>query len=408
VLQSFGALPTEERARAMTGQDYLWCAVHLLLDEEEVLDALCPACRAQAEAARCPVCGAREGTCACGKPAVLTDTPDECPAHSILLSDGSMIPARGEGGEEIRIPYYVPRDFPIVIRRNTSADKQLFGQSDCEFLRPQQQQINKVESRIMQKLMRSGITPLMPEDATVTLNNAVFGQVIRLRPGESAASYGTVDTTPDISQDIAQAERLYEHAKRIVGISDAYQGLDSAASESGYSRQIRIRQAAGRLESKRRMKYTAYAALDRLIFRHYLAYADEPRLVSYTDCFGVRHQSTFNRYDFLECDPVTGVYRYDDGYLFSVDLSGGPEQQREEMWEKNLKNLQAGTLGDPADPATLLRYWQNQERSHYPFARENVEYFLEMIEKRENTPHEGNQDRQACDLRTTDPGAETA
>lgn len=58
MLQSLGALPTEERARAMTGQDYLWCAVHLLLDEEEVLDALCPTCRAQAEAARCPVCGA--------------------------------------------------------------------------------------------------------------------------------------------------------------------------------------------------------------------------------------------------------------------------------------------------------------------------------------------------------------
>ncbi len=58
MLHSFGALPTEARARAMTGQDYLWCAVHLLLDEEEVLDALCPTCRAQAEAARCPVCGA--------------------------------------------------------------------------------------------------------------------------------------------------------------------------------------------------------------------------------------------------------------------------------------------------------------------------------------------------------------
>ena len=53
------------------------------------------------------------------------------------------------------------------------------------------------------------------------------------------------------------------------------------------------------------------------------------------------------------------------------------------MWEKNLKNLQAGTLGDPADPATLLRYWQNQERAHYPFARENVTYFFDMIKRKE-------------------------
>ena len=342
----------------------------------------------------CRRCAQPIHLCTCETPApVLRDAEEEILTHDILLADGTVIPAKTpvlfpENGGEVRevptrIPYYRPKSFPIVIRRNTSCPEQLLGQSDCEFIRPEQQQINKVESRIMQKLMRSGITPLVPEDATVTLNNAVFGQAIRLRPGESAANYGTVDTTPDISQDIAQAERLYEHAKRIIGISDAYQGLDTASAESGYSRQIRIQQAAGRLESKRRMKYTAYAEIDRLIFSYYLAYADEPRRLTYTDCFGVRHPSTFNRYDFLEYDPATGKYTYDDGYLFSVDLSGGPEQQREEMWEKNLKNLQAGTLGDPSDPATLLRYWQNQERAHYPFARENVAYFLDRIKRKE-------------------------
>jgi len=41
----------------MTGRDYLWCALNLLLDQEEALDVLCPACRAEAERARCPVCG---------------------------------------------------------------------------------------------------------------------------------------------------------------------------------------------------------------------------------------------------------------------------------------------------------------------------------------------------------------
>lgn len=346
--------------------------------------------------AYCPRCGAAAHLCRCGAGTrALRDVTEEVLTHDVLLGDGSVIPAKtplffGENGEVTEVgthvPYYLPKHFPIVIRRNTSCAGQLLGQSDCAFIRPQQQAINKVESRIMQKLMRSGVTPLVPEDATVTLNNAVFGQVIRLRPGESAADYGTVDTTPDISQDIAEAERLYLQAKRIVGISDAYQGLDTTAAESGYSRQIRIRQAAGRLESKRRMKYLAYAAIDRLIFEHYLAYADEPRCITYTDCFGVRHPATFHRYDFLEFDPASGTYTYDDGYLFSVDLSGGPEQQREEMWEKNLKNLQAGTLGDPADPATLLRYWQNQERAHYPFARENVVYFLDRI-KREEGQH---------------------
>ena len=41
----------------MTHRDYLWCAVNLVLDGEEDLSRLCPACRAEAESGRCPVCG---------------------------------------------------------------------------------------------------------------------------------------------------------------------------------------------------------------------------------------------------------------------------------------------------------------------------------------------------------------
>lgn len=338
----------------------------------------------------CRTCGRPRGSCRCEHPDFATgEQMWEYPEKDILLSDGRVIPALSllpgdvaDGKEgagcgrfcRTRLPYYVPKEFPIVIRRNTSCDRQLLGQSDCEFLRPFQQQINKVESRILQKLMRSAITPVMPEDAQITLSNRVFGQVIKLRPGESAADYGTVDTTPDISRDIAQAERLYVHAKRLIGISDAFVGLDNVEI-SGYSRQLQLNQSAGRLESKRRMKYSAYADIDRLIFMYYLAYADEPRCVTYKDETGRVQNVSFNRYDFLEYDPERGEYVYDDGYLFSVDLNGTLETQRDLMWQKNLENLQAGTLGDPTDPATLLRYWQSQERVHYPFARENVEYF---------------------------------
>lgn len=43
----------------MTDRDYLLCALHLILDEEERLEMLCPACRARTEEERCPVCGER-------------------------------------------------------------------------------------------------------------------------------------------------------------------------------------------------------------------------------------------------------------------------------------------------------------------------------------------------------------
>ena len=41
----------------MQDSDYLWCLVNTLLDREEELDRLCPACRTAAEVKSCPNCG---------------------------------------------------------------------------------------------------------------------------------------------------------------------------------------------------------------------------------------------------------------------------------------------------------------------------------------------------------------
>ncbi len=336
----------------------------------------------------CPVCGGEWGGCDCTAAPVLGEIKRETLSRELELASGIRIPASSpitrDGKivmERTSIPYYVPRSFPIVIRKNTSGEGALLGQSDCEYIRPQQQAINKIESRILKKLLRAGVTPIVPEDASVSINNSVFGQVIKMKPGESAAQYGKVDTTPDVSQDIAEAERLYDQAKRVIGISDAYQGIDNFHGESGVARQLRISQASGRLESKKKMKHTAYAELDRIIFTLYLAFADEPRRLSYKDAYGRVHSAEFNRYDFIEYDVRRNEYYYDDDYLFGVDLNGGNEYGREALWERNLENLRSGTLGDPKSATTLLRYWQCQERAHYPYARENVEYFKCEVER---------------------------
>ena len=42
----------------MTDRDYLWCALNLVLDQEEELAQLCPECRNRAGRELCPVCGA--------------------------------------------------------------------------------------------------------------------------------------------------------------------------------------------------------------------------------------------------------------------------------------------------------------------------------------------------------------
>ena len=67
MLRTFQALPTEARAREMTDREYLWCALNLMLDDEEELSRLCPACRSRAAEELCPVCGAPAAAAAAGE-----------------------------------------------------------------------------------------------------------------------------------------------------------------------------------------------------------------------------------------------------------------------------------------------------------------------------------------------------
>lgn len=309
----------------------------------------------------------------------------ETQKRQVLEADGSMALEDAGGGfaplmvdvqvpkmEKTKLPFYTPNILPVVIRKNTSEEDSLLGQSDCEFIRPQQQAINKVESRIIMKLMRSSVTPVIPEDASIMLTNQIFGQVIKMRPGQSASQFGVVDTTPSIQQDIAEAERLYDHAKRILGITDSYQGQYDSSAQSGRAKQLQIQQAAGRLDSKRQMKNAAYAEIDQIIFQYYLAYADEPRPATYRDAQGNLQNYIFNRYDFIERDEA-GEYYYNDQYLFRTDATIDIEKSRELLWQENRQNFQSGAYGDPSLSQTQLIFWQNMEKAHYPWANDNVE-----------------------------------
>ena len=305
----------------------------------------------------------------------------------VVLDDvgGIMLPAAIDVEvpkmEPTKLPFYRPTLFPIVIRKNTSQEDSLLGQSDCEFIRPQQQAINKLESRILKKMMSAGVYPVVPKDFDMELDETIFERVFRASP-ENYKMFGRVDLSVDISRDVAAADRMYDQAKRILGITDSFQGQYDSSAQSGRAKQLQIQQAAGRLSSKRQMKNAAYAEIDKIIFQYYLAYADEPRPAAYRDSFGKIQNRFFNRYDFIERDE-SGEYYYNDEYLFSTDATIDLENSRELLWQENRQNYQTGAYGDPALPQTQLLFWLNMESAHYPFAHDNVERLREEIKQME-------------------------
>lgn len=275
-----------------------------------------------------------------------------------------------------RIPRYKPDIYPIVIRKNVSSWGKALGDSDIDKIMDQQNMIKKCDSRIQEKLDKGGSILTRGEKTEVSKTDEQLREVILESPQELTL-FGIHNLQVDTSQDQAIAEANYEQARRILGITDSFQGRPDRTATSGTAKQIAVAQSAGRLESKRIMKNAMYADLYAVMFRFLLAYSDEPRSVRHNNIDGSTTYSEFNKYDYLAQDAAGEWYWLDD-FLFSVDNTSSLAGNRESMWQEIRMNLQTGAFGDPSDPETLIMFWEMMAGQHYPGAAE----IRERLEKK--------------------------
>ena len=275
-----------------------------------------------------------------------------------------------------RIPRYKPDIYPLVIRKNVSSWGKALGDSDVDKIMDQQNMIKKCDSRIQEKLDKGGSILTRGEKTEVSKTDEQLREVILESPQELTL-FGIHNLQVDTSQDQAIAEANYEQARRILGITDSFQGRPDRTATSGTAKQIAVAQSAGRLESKRIMKNAMYADLYAVMFRFLLAYSDEPRSVRHNNIDGSTTYSEFNKYDYLAQDAAGEWYWLDD-FLFSVDNTSSLAGNRESMWQEIRMNLQTGAFGDPNDPETLILFWEMMAGQHYPGAAE----IRERLEKK--------------------------
>lgn len=312
----------------------------------------------------------------------------------ILRRDGSIIPAKrpagsvqvrldekGEArfedvsGKPTRIPCYLPRRYPLVLRQNVSRSGHLLGASDVDCIADQQETVKKLGSKLGEKLLKGGSYVTLPRGVDIELTDREL-KVIRLDSPAQKALIDVLTVQPDVSRDLALLRENYEWARSTLGITDSYQGKADSTATSAVAKQFSAAQASGRLESKRRMKNEAYRELFRLMFEYLLAYADEPIPVPTVDEQGRSGYTTFDRYDFLKQDEA-GEWYWNDAFLFDVDATGGLAQNREAMWKKLDEKFAAGALGDRSRTETLLRYWTLLEQHQFPGAK-TVKKLLEQ------------------------------
>ncbi len=309
------------------------------------------------------------------------------PIHTQM---GNEIPGEYMGYDEngqpamvpTKIPFYRPNVYPLVLQRSVSVYGQLLGNSDVDAIQDQQNTTNRIEKKIIDRLLKAGTRVTLPSRTDLRMDPE-DGERWYLKNPADKQMIGVYEFTGNLQYELAYLSQVYEEARQILGITDAYQGRRDPTATSGKAKEYSAAMSAGRLESKRIMKQAAYAKMFELMFKFQLAYADEPWPVTYKDSKGQTQYTEFNRYDFLKKDE-NGEYYWNDLFLFSCDTSAPLASNREAMWEETRMNLQSGAFGDPTSTETLILFWSKMELLHYPGAGE-TKSFLEERLNREQT-----------------------
>ncbi len=361
---------------------------------------------------RCATCGEAEplggkGKGVCRRCGGTQWTDEESDYEEIWFpvqrTDGTMIPGahleevetdvpvQGEDGSvtwekrpmpdyvPTKIPRYKPNIYPVLLQRNVSVYGQLLGDSDVDKIADQQNTANRIEAKIVDKLVKAGSYLILPADASIPADSTEL-KLIRPEGPADANMIRVVNLEGDISQDLTYLAQVYEEARQIIGITDSFQGRKDTTATSGKAKEFSANQAAGRLESKRVMKNAAYAALFEAMFKFKLAYADEARPVTSHDATGDTVYEEFNRFDFLEQDE-NGEWYWNDQFLFSCDTSAPLANNREAMWQETMQLFQSGAFGDPTDLRTLILVWTKMELLHHPGAADTKKALEERLEQ---------------------------
>lgn len=344
---------------------FVWCDDYTLEDLDDYqarITRKCKECGYVTEEKECPVCGSKK----------FEKTEDKIQEIRIpIMQENGIDPTTGnpleiEADKVIQIDYYKPNVFPLIVRKNVSKLNSLLGFSDVKVIEDQQDLIKKIGSKAAEKTLKGGSIVTLPRGVKLETTDKEL-KIARLDDPQQKALIDVLNMQVNIQQDMTMMSNAYEEARSTLGITDSFQGKYDPSAVSGTAKQYQINQAAGRLESKRVMKNDAFAKLYELMFKFWLAYADDPLPITGIGAKGEQQFDILDKRDFIKKDSA-GEYYWNDEFMFETDPTSTMMANREAMWQQIDMKLQSGAFGNLGDPQTMRLYWSLMEKNHYPNA----------------------------------------
>lgn len=273
-----------------------------------------------------------------------------------------------EAGTEI--PFYQIRQLPFVPRPSISSLDTIYGISEVSILLDMQDSVNKILTKVEDKIMKSGTVITVPNRIKLNDTDDTF-KILSVKTSDEAAMLQSKQIVADIQYDIAGAQLFYESARASSGVTESYQGRKDNTAVSGRAKEISALQSAGRLESLRIMKAAAFSGVYELALKYLMAFSDETRKFVKTLPDGQKEEMLWNKYMFLRKDEHGKIY-YTDDFAFSTDPAATLSNNRVQMWQETLQHFTMGTIGNPSDPRTLKLFWNIMDSMQYPLAKQII------------------------------------
>lgn len=274
------------------------------------------------------------------------------------------------------IPHYLIRQLPFVPYTRINVPNSIYGISEVELVLENQDLINKFLLKAEKKSSKSRTYVTKLKDTNINDDDDEISYIEVESPQEGQAIQAK-QIMSDISQEVAQAQIMYDIAKSTVGITDTDQGKNDPSARSGKAKQLQMAASAQRAYSPDTLRNLAFSGVYELIFKYLLAFSDEERTFVTLLPDGTQKEETWSKYLFLSKDKYGNFY-YRDDFAWSVDDATEITQDRAAMWQLIDNDYINGVMGNAIDPNRALKmYWQMKQQYGYPTAKYALAFLKE-------------------------------
>lgn len=277
------------------------------------------------------------------------------------------------------IPHYLIRQLPFVPYTRVMRPNSIYGMSEVEVVLENQDLINKLLNKAEKKSAKSRTYVTKMKDTNIDDDDDEVTKV-EVEDYREGSAIQVKQVTSDISQEIAEANLMYDIGKSTSGVTNTDQGKEDNTARSGKAKQLQMAASAQRNKNPENLRNLAFSGVYELIFKNLLAYSDEVRSFVTLLPDGTQTEQVWSKYMFLAKDKF-GNYYYKDDYAWSVDTASEITQDRAAMWQMIDNDFLNGTLGTSVDPTrALLMYWQMKEQTGYPLAKYAIAFLKESVQ----------------------------